>query len=449
MRHNGKVSQVVGLTIEALGPSCQVGEICHIHTRHHGALPAEVVGFRSEHVVLMPLGDMSGIEPGCEVVSTGRPLLVPVGWELLGRVLDGLGRPMDDREAPDCDEFYPVTADPPSPLTRDRINERLHLGVRAIDGVLTVGKGQRMGIFAGSGVGKSTLLGMIARNTEANVNVIGLVGERGREVREFIERDLGEEGLARSVVICSTSYMPAVVRLKAAMVATTVAEFFRDQGIDVMLMMDSVTRVAMAQREVGLAIGEPPATRGYTPSVFAMLPKLLERSGCSTEGAITGLYTVLVEGDDMNEPVADQVRSILDGHIVLSRELAAQNHYPSIDILQSVSRTMPDITNREHREAANRARDVLATYREAQDLINIGAYVPGSNPRIDYARSIIDDVRDYLTQGIEEKTDEREAEEKLVDLLGEEPPSLTPDDLGAGTEALGPAAAPAGEGTSQ
>lgn len=419
LRYNGKVVQVVGLTIESQGPSCQVGEVCKVHTRGGRAIPAEVVGFRQERVVLMPLGDMSGIEPGCEVVSTGDPLLVPVGRALLGRVLDGLGRPMDGLEPPDCDQLYPVTASPPDPLRRRRIAEPLELGIRAIDGVLTVGKGQRIGIFSGAGVGKSTLLGMIARNTRAEVNVIGLVGERGREVREFIERDLGEEGLRRSVVVCATSDAPAVVRLKAAMTATTVAEFFRDQGVDVILMMDSVTRVAFAQREMGLALGEPPATRGYTPSVFAMLPRLLERSGCSDRGAITGLYTVLVEGDDMTEPVADQVKSILDGHIVLSRELAEQNHYPSIDILQSVSRSMPDITTREHREAANRARDVLATHREAQDLINIGAYVPGSNPKIDHARAMIDRVRQYLRQDVNVKSAAEEATEELLLLLGD------------------------------
>jgi len=434
LRYNGKVVQVVGLTIESQGPSCQVGEICRVHTRAGRAIPAEVVGFRQERVVLMPLGDMSGIEAGCEVVSTGDPLLVPVSRALLGRVLDGLGRPMDGLDSPECDQLYPVTASPPDPLRRQRITEPLELGIRAIDGVLTVGKGQRIGIFSGAGVGKSTLLGMIARNTRAEVNVIGLVGERGREVREFIERDLGEEGLRRSVVVCATSDMPAVVRLKAAMAATTVAEFFRDEGLDVILMMDSVTRVAFAQREMGLAVGEPPATRGYTPSVFAMLPRLLERSGCSDRGTITGLYTVLVEGDDMTEPVADQVKSILDGHIVLSRELAEQNHYPSVDILQSVSRSMPDITTKEHRESANRARDVLATHREAQDLISIGAYVPGSNPKIDHARAMIDRVRDYLKQDVAEKSTAEEARDGLLALLGDGLPGVSGTRGGVGIE---------------
>ncbi len=419
LRYNGRVVQVVGVTVESRGPSCQVGDLCHIHTRAGREIPAEVVGFRDERVVLMPLGYMRGVEAGCEVISTGRTVRVPVGPELLGRVLDGMGNPLDGLEPPECADSYPVIAEPPSPLSRKRIDEPLELGVRALDGILSVGKGQRLGIFAGSGVGKSTLLGMIARNTAAEVNVIGLVGERGREVREFIERDLGEEGLKRSVVICATSDTPAVVRLKAALAATSVAEYFRDQGIDVILMMDSVTRVAMAQREIGLAVGEPPATRGYPPSVFSMLPQLLERSGCSSRGAITALYTILVDGDDMTEPIADQVRSILDGHVVLSRDLAAQNHYPAIDILQSVSRTMPDITDKAHREAANRARDVLATYQEAEDLINIGAYVPGSNPRIDYARSMIDRVRAYLKQDVDERVAYRESVDALLDLLGE------------------------------
>ncbi len=419
LRYNGKVQQVVGVTIESQGPSCQVGDLCHIVTRHGREIPAEVVGFRDARVVLMPLSHTRGVEAGCDVVSTGRTVQVPVGPALLGRVLDALGNPLDGREPPECDQFYPVAAEPPPPLSRKRIEDPLELGVRVLDGTLTVGKGQRIGIFAGSGVGKSTLLGMIARNTSAQVNVIGLVGERGREVREFIERDLGEEGLSRSVVICATSDTPAVMRLKAAMAATSVAEYFRDQGIDVILMMDSVTRVAMAQREIGLAVGEPPATRGYPPSVFSMLPQLLERSGCSARGAVTGIYTVLVDGDDMTEPIADQVRSILDGHVVLTRELADRNHFPAVDVLRSVSRAMPDIVAREHRECAGRARDVLATYREAEDLINIGAYVPGSNPSIDYARSMIDRIRAYLVQGIDERSSLGEAIDGLVGLLGD------------------------------
>jgi flagellum-specific ATP synthase len=435
LRYNGKVLQVVGVTIESQGPSCQVGDLCYIVTRAGREIPAEVVGFRDARVVLMPLSHTRGVEAGCDVVSTGRSLQVPVGPELLGRVLDALGNPLDGRDPPECTEFYPVSAEPPSPLSRRRIEEPLELGVRAMDGLLTVGKGQRIGIFAGSGVGKSTLLGMIARNTSAPINVIGLVGERGREVREFIERDLGEEGLARSVVICATSDTPAVMRLKAAMAATSVAEYFRDQGTDVILMMDSVTRIAMAQREIGLAVGEPPATRGYPPSVFSMLPQLLERSGCGTHGAITGIYTVLVDGDDMTEPIADQVRSILDGHVVLSRELADRNHYPAIDVLASVSRAMSDIVDRHHRECAGRARDVLATYREAEDLINIGAYVPGSNPSIDYARSMIGRVRAYLIQGMEERSTLEEAVEGLLALMGDGIASAGEEEI---EEILGP-----------
>lgn len=401
-RYNGKVVRVIGLTVESVGPSCQVGGICEVSRRHFDPILAEVVGFRDQRVLLMPLGDMDGIEPGGEVRATRNCFRVGVGSELLGRVIDGLAQPLDGREPPQTVTHYPVNASPPSPLRRQRITLPLELGIRAIDGLLTVGRGQRIGIFSGSGVGKSTLLGMIARNTEAEVNVIGLVGERGREVREFVERDLGAEGLRRSVVVCATSDQPAVVRLKAAFVATAVAEYFRDLGQHVLLMMDSITRVAMAQREIGLAIGEPPATRGYTPSVFAMLPRLLERAGAADRGTITALYTILVEGDDMNEPIADQSRSILDGHIVLSRGIAARNHYPAIDILHSVSRTMPDVTRDRHRDAAGRLREVLATYKEAEDLINIGAYVEGSNRRIDYSRAMIDRVNDFLRQGVNE-----------------------------------------------
>src|SRR5579884_2126753 len=349
IRCTGSVLQVVGLTIEAEGIGARLGEVCKVYPRPDTRpIPAEVVGFRNNRVLLMPLGVMEGIKPGSEVRATGRSFTVPVGDELLGRVIDGLGRPIDGRGPIEAARRYPTTADSPHPLQRSRINEVLATGVRALDGLLTVGKGQRMGIFAGSGVGKSTLLGMIAKNTVSDVSVIALIGERGREVREFIERDLGEEGLKRSVVVVSTSDQPALVRIKAAFVATTIAEFFRDQGLDVMFMMDSVTRFAMAQREVGLAIGEPTTTRGYTPSVFALLPKLLERAGTSQTGTITGLYSVLVDGDDMNEPVADAVRSILDGHIVLSRKLAAANHYPAIDVLGSVSRVMPDVVPPSH-----------------------------------------------------------------------------------------------------
>ncbi len=380
-----------------------VGETCEIsYKRNAEPVLAEVVGFRDSKVLIMPLGELEGIGAGSDVVAHGAPLEIGVTDHLLGRVLNGLGRPIDGKGTIVADNRAVITAAPPPPLSRRRVTEPLSLGIRAIDGMLTCGKGQRAGIFAGSGVGKSTILGMIARNTAADVNVIALVGERGKEVRDFIERDLGEEGLRRSVVVVSTSDQPALVRIKAAFVAMTIAEFFRDQGLDVMFMMDSVTRFAMAQREVGLAIGEPTTTRGYTPSVFALLPKLLERAGTSERGTITGLFSVLVDGDDMNEPVADAVRSILDGHIVLSRQLASANHYPAIDVLQSVSRVMPDVTDSNQYSAASAIRDILATYREAEDLINIGAYVPGSNARVDHALSKIEAVRHFLKQGIYE-----------------------------------------------
>ena len=403
MRQYGKVRQVIGVVIESLGPNMAVGETCEIsYKRTAEPVLAEVVGFRDNKVLIMPLGDQMGIGAGSDVVAHGAPLEIGVTDHLLGRVLNGLGRPIDGKGTIVADNRAVVTAPPPPPLSRKRVIEPLSLGIRAIDGLLTCGKGQRVGIFAGSGVGKSTVLGMIARNTTADVNVIALVGERGKEVRDFIERDLGEEGLRRSVVIVSTSDQPALVRIKAAFVAMTIAEYFRDQGLDVMFTMDSVTRFAMAQREVGLAIGEPTTTRGYTPSVFATLPKLLERAGTSERGTITGLFSVLVDGDDMNEPVADAVRSILDGHIVLSRQLAAANHYPAIDILQSVSRVMPEVTDANHYSAASAVRGILATYREAEDLINIGAYVPGSNARVDFALSKIEGVRHFLRQGIYE-----------------------------------------------
>lgn len=404
IKTNGKVTQVIGLIIESQGPGANLGDLCYVFTNNGSTrIQAEVVGFKENKILLMPLGDLRGIGPGCEVVASGDSFRVGVGPKLLGRILDGLGNPLDSLGPVETIDEYPVNGNPLNPLERKRITEPLSMGVKAIDGILTIGKGQRIGIFSGSGVGKSTLLGMIARNTSADVNVIALVGERGREVREFLEKDLGEEGLKRSVVIVATSDQPALVRLKGALVATTVAEYFRDQGLDVMLMMDSVTRFAMSQREVGLAVGEPPATRGYTPSVFAILPKLLERSGTSSKGTITGLYTVLVEGDDTNEPIADAVRGILDGHIVLTRELAMQNHYPAIDILASVSRVMIDIVREEHLKAADDVRSVLATYKDAKDLIDIGAYAKGSNPKIDYAISKIDAIVEYLKQGVPEQ----------------------------------------------
>jgi flagellum-specific ATP synthase len=405
VRQYGKVRQVIGVVIESLGPSMAIGETCEIsYKRTADPVLAEVVGVRDNKVLIMPLGDLAGIGAGSDVVALGAPLEVGVSDQLLGRVLDGLGRTIDDGPPLTVQARVPVSAPPPAPLQRARITQPLGLGIRAIDALLTCGKGQRVGIFAGSGVGKSTILGMIARNTAADVNVIALVGERGKEVRDFIERDLGEEGLRRSVVVVSTSDQPALVRIKAAFVAMTIAEYFRDRGRDVMFMMDSVTRFAMAQREVGLAIGEPTTTRGYTPSVFALLPKLLERAGTAERGTITGLYSVLVDGDDMNEPIADAVRSILDGHIVLSRGLASANHYPAIDVLQSISRVMPDVADKPHVAAASAIRDNLAAYRDAEDLINIGAYVAGSNPRVDRALAKIELIRQFLRQGIDERT---------------------------------------------
>lgn len=398
MRTYGRVSQVVGLVIESNGPNARVGDVCLIETHDGLVVRAEVVGFRNERVLLMPLGELSGIRAGCLVEATGECLRVPVGRELLGRVLDGLGLPMDGKGSLESSDTYPVQGSPPNALKRSLIVRPFATGVRAVDGLLTVGEGQRVGIFAGSGVGKSTLLGMIARYGKADVNVIALVGERGRELREFIEQDLGDEGLARSVVICATSDQPALVRIKAAFAATAIAEYFRDQGLSVMLMMDSVTRFAMAQREVGLAIGEPPSTKGYTPSVFALLPRLMERAGKGDVGAITALYTVLVEGDDTNEPIADATRSILDGHIVLSRKLTSKGHYPPIDCLQSLSRVMPMVVSREHLEAARDLREQLAAYDEIEDLVAIGAYKEGAKPVADRALRRRDAVTGFLRQ---------------------------------------------------
>jgi len=402
-RLNGRVVQVVGVILESVGPSSRIGEVCLISTgRNRPPIPAEVVGFRGNRVLLMPLSGMGEIAHGNEVLATGRPLTIRVGRGLLGRVLDGLGRPLDGGPAVISGAEASVQQSPPHPLRRSRIEAPLPLGIRAIDAFLTCGRGQRIGIFSGSGVGKSTLLGMIARNSTADVNVIGLVGERGREVREFIEGSLGAEGMARSVVVVATSDQPAIQRLKAAFVATAVAEHFRDQGLNVLLTMDSVTRIAWAQREIGLAIGEPPTTRGYTPSVFAVLPQLLERSGAGESGSITGLYTILVEGDDMNEPVADTVRGILDGHIVLTRALAERAHFPAIDVLASISRLMPQIATAEHRASADLLRRLTATYRSAEDLINIGAYTDGTNPEIDRAKAMMGDIREFLVQSAEE-----------------------------------------------
>ncbi|NLW56223.1 MAG: flagellar protein export ATPase FliI [Firmicutes bacterium] len=415
----GQVEKVGGLTLEAVGPPTFIGEACLVETLSGSKVLGEVVGFREGKVQLFPLGDMEGIGPGSKIIALGQSLKVPVGPGLLGRVLDGLGRPIDQAGPLNNEKTYPLTAAPPQPMARRRIKPPLALGVKAIDGFLTCGKGQRLGIFAGSGVGKSTLLGMIARNSSADVNVIGLIGERGREVKDFLEKDLGPEGLARSVVVVATSDQPALVRIKGAYVATAIAEYFRDTGADVMLMMDSVTRFALAQREVGLAVGEPPATRGYTPSVFTLIPRLLERSGTTEQGSITALYTVLVEGDDMNEPVADTVRGTLDGHIVLSRDLAHENHYPAIDILASVSRLMTELASPEHLAAAAFLRENLAVYRANEDLINIGAYVAGSNPRVDLAIKMYPALTKFLRQGINETVSFEQTVDELLKLQAE------------------------------
>jgi flagellum-specific ATP synthase len=413
-RRRGRVRDLIGLIVEATGLEAEVGEVCSIETgRRRPAVPAEVVGFRTGRTLLMPLGELHGVGPGTRVTATGAPLEVGVGDDLLGRVLDGLGRPLDGKPAPVGVRPRPVTAAPPDPLARPRITDRVALGVRALDALVPCGRGQRLGIFAGSGVGKSSLLGMIARSTEADVNVIALVGERGREVVEFIERDLGD-ALARSVVVVATSDQPALVRIKAAFTATAIAEHFRDQGADVMLMMDSVTRFAMAQREVGLAIGEPPATRGYTPSVFALLPRLLERSGTSPSGTITGLYTVLVDGDDFNEPIADAVRGILDGHVVLSRDLAHRGHYPAIDVLQSVSRLEGEIATEQARGHSRQLRELLAALRDKEDLIAIGAYQRGSDARVDAAIDRRAAIDGFLRQRADEPAAAPEADAALA-----------------------------------
>ncbi|GAB6908854.1 flagellar protein export ATPase FliI [Desulfosarcina cetonica] len=406
------------MVIEASGPASQIGCVCDIHAEGRaGSVSAEVLGFRENSVLLMPLEDIRSLGPGCKVVARKEKAQVGVGKAMLGRIIDGLGNPIDGKGPIPIDDRYPVYANPMNPLLRNRISKPLDLGVRAINGLLTIGCGQRMGIFAGSGVGKSVLLGMIARRTSAEVNVIALIGERGRELNEFIQKDLGEEGLKRSVVVVATSDHLPLVRLRGGFIATAIAEYFRDQGAHVNLMMDSVTRLAMAQREIGLSLGEPPTTKGYTPSVFAMLPKLLERAGTSSgRGTITGLYTVLVEGDDMNEPIADAVRSILDGHIVLTRDLANQNHYPAIDVLRSVSRVMADITDLDHKHHAGCVKEIMATYRKAEDLINIGAYASGSNPKIDLAIRMIDPIKQYLRQDVHEAASFEESVNALASL---------------------------------
>ena len=402
----GKVVKIVGLTIESVGPDANYGDVCRIIAKDNPdfCVKAEVVGFKDKRVLLMPFDNIDGIGPGSIVENTGKPLRVKVGDELLGKTLDGLGNPLDGTKIHNY-KTYSVEAKPPDPMERNIIEDVLPLGVKAVDGLITVGKGQRIGIFAGSGVGKSTLLGMFARNTKADINVIALIGERGREVREFIERDLGEEGMKRSIVVVATSDKPALIRNKAAKTATAIAEYYRDRGKDVLLMMDSLTRFSMAQREIGLASGEPPVTRGYPPSVYSEMPKLLERAGNAGAGSITGLYTVLVDGDDFNEPITDTARGILDGHIVLSRKLGHKNHYPAIDVLASISRVMSAVASKEHKVVAGKLKNVLATYNEAEDLINIGAYKSGSNKEIDYAIAKIDEVNAFLCQGVDEKYD--------------------------------------------
>ena len=413
----GKIIEIIGLTIEADGPRSSIGDLCYIYNTHDSEpVWAEVVGFRENRILLMPLGLMEGIQPGAIVVNTGASLRVAVGEQLLGRVLDGLGNPIDTLGPINCFDTRSIYAQAINPLRRRRIDEPLSLGLKSVDGFMTVGKGQRLGIFAGSGVGKSTTIGMIAKNTTADLNVIALIGERGREVREFIEEILGPEGMKRSIVVAATSEQPSLVKIKAAFVATTIAEYFRDKGKDVLFMLDSITRIAMAQREVGLATGEPPATRGYTPSVFALMPKLMERVGNNDKGTITGLYTVLVEGDDFNEPISDTARSILDGHIMLSRDLAHKNHYPAVDVLQSLSRVMPDITTKEHRDAAGKIRNLLAVYRKNEDLINIWAYVRGSDPVCDEAISKMDKINQFLCQSTDSKVDYDTTIQELIKL---------------------------------
>lgn len=412
----GKITEIIGLTIVADGPESSIGDLCYIvlDEKKDDIILSEVVGFRADRILLMPLGSIEGLQSGAKVINTGTQMKVKVSDTLLGRVLDGLGNPIDNKGEIIPDDYYPTSAKIINPLDRKPIDEVLPLGLRAIDGLITIGKGQRVGIFAGSGVGKSTTLAMIAKNTKADINVIALIGERGREVREFIEKTMGDEGMKRSIVVCATSEQPALVKIKASFVACAIAEYFRDKGKDVLFMLDSVTRIALAQREVGLAVGEPPATRGYTPSVFALLPKFLERAGANKFGTITGLYTVLVEGDDMNEPIADAARSILDGHIVLSRALAHKNHYPAIDVLASISRVMSNIASDEHKKAAGIIRNLIANYRKNEDLINIGAYAKGSDKNVDKAISLIEIIDNFLKQGADEKIEFTKVVEELI-----------------------------------
>jgi len=418
IKFTGHVERIVGLTIESVGPAVKYGDLCRIKTGESQYLYTEVVGFNRNRVILMPIGDMKGVVPGAEVYAVGTSLMVPVGKELLGRVISGIGKPLDGKGEIFARTKYPVEGREINPLNRTVITEPLSVGVRAIDGLITVGRGQRIGIFSGSGVGKSTLLGMISRYTDADVNIIALIGERGREVKDFVEKELGPEGLKRSIVIAATSDQPPMLRLRGAFLAHAIAEYFRDQGMAVNLLLDSITRFAMAQREVGLAAGEPSATRGYPPSVFSMMPRLLERAGTSnTGGSITGFYTVLVEGDDMNEPIADAARGILDGHIVLDRKFANKGHYPAVNVLASVSRCMKDVVDERHLQAALKFRELLAAYTDAEDLINLGGYVRGANPVVDRAISMINNMNDFLKQGIYEKDNLSAIRDKIIAMM--------------------------------
>ena len=416
---SGKITQVVGLVIESEGPVAPIGEVCLLKDKNGKEITkTEIVGFKDNNKILsMVLGSTENISPGMEIVATGKTLSVNVGDALLSRIIDGLGNPLDGLGPINYTSSRSIYADPPNPLNRKRITDAMPTGIRAIDGLITFGKGQRVGIFAGSGVGKSTTIGMIARNTSADVNVISLIGERGREVREFIEKDLGKEGLERSVVVCATGDTPALVRIKSALFATAIAEHFRDKGADVMLMMDSVTRLAMAQREVGLSIGEPPTTKGYTPSVFSLMQKTMERAGTSDVGSITGLYTVLVEGDDMNEPIADTARGILDGHIVLDRKLASAGHFPAIDVLESISRVRIDVIDIEQKNMASQIIEMMAVYKDVEDLISVGAYKDGSNPKIDKSIKLIEPINQFLIQGINEGENFDNTLEKMKSIL--------------------------------
>ena len=418
VKKTGKISQIIGLIIESNGPGVSIGSICTIRSKNRSPVEAQVVGFRDNKTLLMPLGDIYGIAPGCTVEVTEEQPSFSVSSEMIGRVIDGNGKPIDGKGPIPLGTNYPIMGTPLNPLYREPIKQPLDVGVRSINGLLTCAKGQRIGIMAGTGVGKSMLLGMIARNTEAAVNVIALIGERGREVKEFIEQNLGVEGMKRSIVIAAASDQPPLVRLRGAFIATTIAEYFRDQGKDVLLMMDSITRFALAQREIGLSVGEPPTTKGYPPSTFSLIPKLLERAGTGEgNGTITGIYTVLVEGDDINEPVSDAVRAVLDGHIILDRELAAHNHYPAIDILSSVSRLMIDVISKDHYNFSMKLKDFLATYSEAKDLINIGAYAKGSNPKWDIAINKIERINAYLQQGIMETVNMEESMKTLKEIV--------------------------------